>query len=36
MHEIKEPFDPARQLNPGVILNDDPQVHLNKFNLCSF
>jgi hypothetical protein len=36
MHEIKELFDPARRPNPGVILNDDPQVRPNKFNLCSF
>ncbi|MFM1891635.1 MAG: hypothetical protein RLZ44_712, partial [Pseudomonadota bacterium] len=28
MHEIKALFDPERLLNPGVILNDDPQVHL--------
>ena len=28
MREIKHLFDPAGLLNPGVILNDDPQAHL--------
>lgn len=28
MHEIKDIFDPAGLLNPGVILNPDPRVHL--------
>lgn len=28
MREIKALFDPARLLNPGVILNDDPLAHL--------
>jgi len=27
MREIKELFDPERILNPGVLLNDDPEVH---------
>ncbi len=31
MHEIKRLFDPAGLLNPGVILNDDPQIHLKHF-----
>lgn len=30
MHEIKALFDPEGLLNPGVILNDDPQVHLKN------
>ncbi|HIW99089.1 MAG TPA: FAD-binding oxidoreductase [Candidatus Nesterenkonia stercoripullorum] len=28
MHEIKDAFDPARILNPGVIIADDPRAHL--------
>lgn len=28
MHDIKNLFDPDDLLNPGVILNDDPTVHL--------
>jgi D-lactate dehydrogenase len=28
MRRIKQLFDPDNVLNPGVILNDDPQVHL--------
>ena len=28
MHEIKGIFDPENLLNPGVILNDDPQAHI--------
>ena len=31
MWEIKEIFDPRGILNPGVILNRDPQVHLKNF-----
>jgi len=27
MREIKELFDPRNLLNPGVILNDDPEIH---------
>ena len=30
MREIKQLFDPAGLLNPGVILNDDPLVHLKN------
>jgi D-lactate dehydrogenase len=28
MREIKDIFDPSHILNPGVILNDDPRVHV--------
>src|SRR5262245_49232567 len=28
MHRVKALFDPDRLLDPGVILNDDPRVHL--------
>lgn len=28
MREIKDIFDPNHILNPGVILNDDPRVHI--------
>jgi D-lactate dehydrogenase len=31
MRRIKSLFDPDNLLNPGVILNDDPQVHLKNF-----
>jgi D-lactate dehydrogenase len=31
MKEIKEAFDPKGILNPGVIISDDPQVHLKHF-----
>ena len=30
MREIKDIFDPTELLNPGVILNDDPEVHLKN------
>jgi D-lactate dehydrogenase len=30
MKEIKETFDPEHLLNPGVILNDDPLIHLRN------
>jgi D-lactate dehydrogenase len=30
MREIKQIFDPRGLLNPGVILNDDPQAHLKN------
>ena len=30
MRALKELFDPERLLNPGVILNDDPQAHLKN------
>ncbi|MHA7292537.1 FAD-binding and (Fe-S)-binding domain-containing protein [Arthrobacter sp. HLT1-21] len=28
MRELKQVFDPAGMLNPGIILDDDPQAHL--------
>ncbi len=31
MRRIKALFDPNNLLNPGVLLNDDPQVHLKNF-----
>jgi D-lactate dehydrogenase len=31
MRRIKRLFDPDNLLNPGVLLNDDPQVHLKNF-----
>jgi D-lactate dehydrogenase len=31
MRRIKSLFDPDNLLNPGVILNDDPRVHLKNF-----
>lgn len=31
MRAIKELFDPAGVLNPGVIFNDDPRCHLSHF-----
>jgi D-lactate dehydrogenase len=34
MQEIKEIFDPRNLLNPGVILNNDPEIHLK--NIKSF
>ncbi len=30
MREIKQIFDPRNLLNPGVILNDDPKIHLKN------
>jgi D-lactate dehydrogenase len=30
MREIKDVFDPTHVLNPGVILNDDPRVHVSN------
>jgi D-lactate dehydrogenase len=30
MREIKDLFDPGNLLNPGVILNDDPEVHVKN------
>ncbi len=30
MQEIKKLFDPHQLLNPGVLLNDDPQIHLKN------
>jgi len=31
MHAIKVLFDPQNLLNPGVILNDDPKIHIKDF-----
>ena len=31
MRDIKSLFDPDNLLNPGVIINDDPQVHIKHF-----
>ena len=31
MREIKQTFDPENRINPGVIINDDPQVHVKHF-----
>ncbi|OFX39592.1 MAG: 4Fe-4S ferredoxin [Bacteroidetes bacterium GWA2_40_14] len=31
MKKIKDAFDPNGILNPGVIINDDPKVHLKNF-----
>jgi D-lactate dehydrogenase len=33
MREIKNIFDPENLLNPGVILNDDPQAHIRDLKL---
>ena len=30
MHRLKEIFDPEGTLNPGVVLNDDPECHLRN------
>lgn len=35
MKRIKHIFDPAGLLNPGVILNDDGQVHVKNIKPCS-
>ena len=34
MQRIKRLFDPEGLLNPGVILNDDPQAHLSTSSRC--
>lgn len=31
MREIKRIFDPRGLINPGVILNSDPKIHLKNF-----
>ena len=33
MHEIKAIFDPERLLNPGVLLNDDPKIHIKNLKV---
>lgn len=33
MREIKNLFDPQNMLNPGVIINDDPDVHIKSLKL---
>jgi D-lactate dehydrogenase len=33
MHEIKAIFDPERLLNPGVLLNDDPKIHIKNLKI---
>ncbi len=33
MHRIKALFDPERLLNPGVLLNDDPKIHVKNLKL---
>lgn len=34
MQQIKQIFDPEGLLNPGVLLNDDPQVHVKNIKPC--
>ncbi len=34
MRELKALFDPAGMLNPGVILNEDPEVHLRNIKIA--
>ena len=31
MQDIKEIFDPDSMLNPGVIINEDPEAHIKNF-----
>ncbi|WP_297106476.1 FAD-binding and (Fe-S)-binding domain-containing protein [uncultured Devosia sp.] len=33
MHRIKAIFDPERLLNPGVLLNDDPKIHIKNLKV---
>ncbi|MBK7723538.1 MAG: FAD-binding oxidoreductase [Austwickia sp.] len=33
MREVKDLFDPGRVLNPGVIITDDPQLHLKDLKI---
>ena len=33
MHEIKAIFDPEKLLNPGVLLNDDPKIHVKNLKV---
>ena len=34
MQRVKRLFDPDGTLNPGVLLNDDPEVHLRRSSRC--
>src|SRR5574341_637929 len=36
MRELKSLFDPAGMLNPGVIINPDPQIHITNLKSMSF
>ena len=33
MHRVKAVFDPERLLNPGVLLNDDPKIHVKNLKV---
>ena len=33
MHAIKAAFDPEKLLNPGVLLNDDPKIHVKNLKV---
>lgn len=33
MHRIKAIFDPEQLLNPGVLLNDDPKIHIKNLKV---
>ena len=33
MHRIKAIFDPEKLLNPGVLLNDDPKIHVKNLKV---
>jgi D-lactate dehydrogenase len=33
MHRIKAIFDPEKLLNPGVLLNDDPKIHIKNLKV---
>ncbi|MCP8883097.1 FAD-binding oxidoreductase [Devosia sp. XJ19-1] len=33
MHRIKALFDPEKLLNPGVLLNDDPKIHVKNLKI---
>jgi D-lactate dehydrogenase len=35
MQSIKKIFDPKNLLNPGVIINDDPKIHLKNFKFMT-
>ncbi|HEX9840780.1 MAG TPA: FAD-binding and (Fe-S)-binding domain-containing protein [Anaerolineales bacterium] len=36
MRDLKSLFDPAGMLNPGVIINPDPQIHVTNLKSMSF